>query len=480
MSKTQSFIASANIVHSNKYNYSKTIYIKNKSKVIIICPSHGEFEQLPNSHLMGQGCPECGKLKRAESRKLKHEDVIAKCVKTHGNKYDYSKIRYEKVTDKVDIICKKHGLFSQSLINHYGGQGCPKCGKESASQKQKLSSLEFVTMARKAHGDRYEYDTSSYTHYRSKVTVICKIHGPFLQSAENHYSSGAGCPSCAARLSTPENEIVKMIESENLIVIRSDRSLIKPLEIDIVIPEKKIAIEYNGLRWHSDEFGKDKDYHANKTKMCNDAGFRLVHIWENEWNENKELQIRFIKQILGLSDTKPVFARKCRIVTSLQKDLIAEFLTRNHIQGSCVYSESVCLYSGDELVSVSCFTKRGDKYELVRHCTSTTVIGSLGKSVKHFISTFKSEVFTFLDKCRYSGESYLKAGFTIDSELQPDYSYVNQSKRYHKFLFRRKHIMSKLPHVYSDDKTEKEMMKEAGYSRLWDCGKIKFTIKPKG
>jgi G:T-mismatch repair DNA endonuclease (very short patch repair protein) len=478
MNKTQSFILSANIVHSNKYDYSKTNYIKSKSKVTITCPLHGDFEQIPNAHLTGQGCPACGKLKKTESRKLKPDEVIAKCVETHGDRYDYSKIKYEKVADNVDIICKTHGLFSQSLINHYRGQGCPKCGKESAGQKQKLNNSEFMTMARKVHGDKYEYDLSSYTHYRSKVTVICKIHGPFLQSAENHYSAGAGCPSCAVRLSAPENEIASIIESEGLTVIRSDRSLIKPLEIDIVIPEKKIAIEYNGLKWHSEEFGKDKHYHSNKTKMCNDAGFRLVHIWENEWNENKDLQIRFIKQLLGLSDVKSVFARKCKIVTNPTKGIVAEFLNRNHIQGSCVYSESVCLYSGDELVSVSCFTRRGDNYELVRHCTSTSVIGSLGKSVKHFLRVTGKEVFTFLDKCRYSGDSYLKADFTVDSELAPDYSYVKQGNRYHKFLFRRKHIMSKLPHVYSDNKTEKEMMKEAGYSRLWDCGKIKFTIKP--
>ena len=128
MLKTEDFINKANIVHTMNMITAKTTYIKSKSKVIITCLKHGDFHQIPNAHLAGQGCRECGSIKRDKSKKTKHEDVIEKCVEQHGDRYDYSNVVFEKVTDKVIIVCNVHGIFRQCLINHYRGQGCPKCG----------------------------------------------------------------------------------------------------------------------------------------------------------------------------------------------------------------------------------------------------------------------------------------------------------------------------------------------------------------
>lgn len=475
MTKTEQFISKAQLVHGTKYNYEKTIYLKSKTKVVINCPEHGCFEQTPNSHLNGQGCPSCGELKKEASKKLKIDDVINRCVKTHGDRYDYSRVKYKKVTDKVDIICEKHGLFSQALINHYRGQGCPSCGKVSMGENQRLNGFEFVKRSRAIHGDKYEYDLSTYDNYRSKLKIICKKHGPFLQSAENHYSSGAGCPSCAVRLSKGENEIFDLITSLGFECVKTDRSIIKPLELDIVIPELKIAIEYNGLIWHSEKYGKDKWYHHNKTKACNDVGYRLIHIWEDDWNNNKDLQIGFLKHQMGVSNSKPIYARKCDF-SSPEKKVIESFLDKHHVQGSTVFSKAVCLSFQGELVSVTCFTRRVDKYEIVRHCNSKTVIGSLGKTVRNFSRYNKGEIYTFLDKSRFSGVSYEKAGFKLESEIPPDYSYLLNGRRYHKFNFRRKQIARKHPEVYSDELTEKEMMEKAGYHRLWDCGKKRYVF----
>lgn len=476
MSKTKHFITKANLVHNHKYKYSKTNYVKSKCKVVITCPKHGDFQQIPNAHLMGQGCFECGSIKRHKSKKTNHQDAIDKCVKQHGDKYDYSNVVFEKVTDKIVITCPEHGVFKQRLINHYRGQGCPKCGKSSMGEKQTMTFSDFVKKAQMVHGDRYEYSDIGYENYRSKVTITCDKHGPFLQSAENHYSSGAGCPSCAVRTSRGELEIKQLIECLGFKCITSDREIIKPLELDIVIPELKIAIEYNGLIWHSEYYGKDKLYHYNKTRMCNENGYRLIHIWEDEWNDSKELQVDFISHQLGLSNSKKVYSRKCN-VTNVDKDRVNDFLNKHHIQGSVVFSESICLTYKDELVSVSCFTRRGDSYELVRHCTSKIVVGSLGKATKEFTRRFKCEVYTFLDKSRFSGRSYERAGFILESEIPPDYSYVYGLRKHHKFNFRRDQIAKKLPDFYDDNLTEKEMMKNAGYHRLWDCGKKRYVFK---
>lgn len=474
MTKTELFITRSKNVHGDKYTYEKTEYVKSKSKVVITCPEHGDFKQIPNSHLNGSGCPSCGSGKKANSRRIKHDIAIQKCKDFHGDKYDYSLVNYSKVSDKVIIVCPEHGSFEQSLINHYRGRGCPRCGKLSMAEVQKLSKDDFLKKARFVHGDEYEYDLSTYENYRSKVRITCKKHGVFFQSAENHYSSGAGCPSCAVRNSKGERGIVDLIQSLGFKCQTSDRNLIKPLELDIVIPELKIAIEYNGLLWHSELYGRDKWYHHDKTKMCNEKGYRLIHIWEDEWKTNNDLQIRFLKHQLGVSDVNRLFARRCNF-TSHDKKTIKEFLNKNHIQGSTHFSESVCLEHEGELVSVTCFTRRGAGFEVVRHCNSKPVIGSLGKSVKHFVKQRNCQVYTFLDKSRFAGESYEKAGFKLESEIPPDYSYMLNNVRFHKFNYRRDQIRKKHPDVYSEDLTEREMMLKAGYTRIWDCGKKKYV-----
>lgn len=476
MTKTEAFITKARQVHGLKYLYEKTIYVKSKQKVLITCFEHGDFEQLPNSHLNGSGCPSCGKNKQDSIKKLSVQNVMRKCIETHGDTYDYSLVKFNKVSDKVSIVCKEHGVFQQSLINHYRGHGCPSCGKKSMGDTQKMSKDTFIKKSRKVHGNKYEYDLSMFKDYRSKIKILCKKHGWFTQSAENHYSSGAGCPSCAGRSSKGETEIFELLKSLGFDCHRSDRKTIKPLELDIVIPDLKIAIEYNGLIWHSESYGKDRWYHYNKTEQCERNGYRLIHIWENDWNNNKELQIEFLKHQLNVSEQEKVYARKCKF-EYFNNCIIKDFLRDNHIQGPVSFSKAVCLTYDGELVSVSCFTRRGDEYELVRHCTSKKVIGALGKSVKRFVNINKCEVYTFLDNSRFTGVSYEKAGFELESELPPDYSYTLNGRRYHKFNFRRDQIAKKHPEVYSEELTEKEMMLKAGYSRIWDCGKKKYVFR---
>lgn len=473
MTPTETFISKANSKHGNKYDYRKTLYLKSKSKVVITCPEHGDFQQIPNAHLSGQGCPHCGGKKRNDSKRLDITSVIEKCTATHGDKYDYSKVEFTKVVDNVTIGCPTHGWFSQILINHYRGQGCPKCGKGDMASAQKMSFQDFINRAREVHGDRYDYTEVKIDNYRSKVIIICKTHGRFKQSAENHYSSGAGCPKCSNRESKGEIEIAETIRRLGVECRTCDRTLIKPLELDIVVPSLKIAIEYNGLIWHSEKYGKDKWYHHDKSQRCAEKGYRLIHIWEDDWNRNKDLQIQFLRHQLGLSRYTPIYARGCDLV-EVSKNKVRDFLDMYHIQGSTVFSESVCFAYEGELVSVSCFTRRGDKYELVRHCTSKPVTGSLGKAMKQFRKTCDAEVYTFLDKSRFSGSSYEKAGFVRDGELKPDYMYFKGSRRYHKFNFRRNQIAKRHPEVYSENLSESEMMDMAGYSRIWDCGKIRF------
>ena len=195
----------------------------------------------------------------------------------------------------------------------------------------------------------------------------------------------------------------------------------------------------------------------------------MVHIWEDDWRDRKDIELAFIKQLVGKSNSDVVYARKCT-VNNIDYDTASEFLNQYHIQGSVRSSVSLGLYFGDELVGVTCFTRRGDTYELTRHATSTRVIGALGRTVKFF----GKDCYTFCDLSRYSGSSYLKAGFIKSDNLDSDYKYIVNGKREHKFLWRRGSIKNKRPDVYSENLSEREMMEKAEYPRIWDCGKVRY------
>lgn len=127
---TEDFLIKAKQVHGTRYDYSKSVYVNNKTQITITCKEHGDFEQVPHSHLSGCGCKTCGKLKSGKVRANTTENFIKKAVKTHGNKYEYSKTIYKNARTNIIVICKKHGVFLQKPTHHLLGIGCGRCGQE--------------------------------------------------------------------------------------------------------------------------------------------------------------------------------------------------------------------------------------------------------------------------------------------------------------------------------------------------------------
>ena len=192
---TEEFIKDARKKHGNKYDYSKVVYVNNRTKVCIICPEHGEFWQVPFSHLQGQGCPKCRNEATGERFRSSKEDFIKKAREKHGDKYDYSKVDYVGVLKKVCIICPKHGEFWQEANNHLRGQGCPKCNGDKIRERQILSKEGFIKKARLVHGNKYDYSKVNYANNATKLCIICPKHGEFWQTPNGHLS-GQGCPKC--------------------------------------------------------------------------------------------------------------------------------------------------------------------------------------------------------------------------------------------------------------------------------------------
>ena len=236
---TQDFIEKSNIIHSNKYDYSKSVYEKSNKKVCIICPEHGEFWQTPGNHLNGQGCPKCvGKNKNTQS-------FIEESNKIHSNKYDYSKVKYNGIFDKVCIICPEHGEFWQRPHEHLRGYGCKKCAYTRIQKITTECSENFEQKSMKIHGNKYDYSKVDYKNAITKVCIICPEHGEFWQTPNKHLQ-GQGCPKC--RESNLEEKIRVCLEKHNIMYQQEKRFKDYNRRFDFYLPKYNMVIECQGIQ----------------------------------------------------------------------------------------------------------------------------------------------------------------------------------------------------------------------------------------
>lgn len=205
---TETFVAEAIVQHKNKYTYSRTNYKNAKSKVTIICPIHGEFTQTPDSHLRGNGCPDCGEVLRRKSSTHTTELFIQKANIKHGDAYDYSQVNYKKSTEEVEIICSEHGSFwitpHRHLTKRENRGGCPKCGINLRIEPKRSNTDDFIEKSIQIHGFKYDYKKVNYHNAHDPVEIICNEHGSFYQAPTGHLR-GSGCPKCGD-LSTSEKQ----------------------------------------------------------------------------------------------------------------------------------------------------------------------------------------------------------------------------------------------------------------------------------
>lgn len=191
---SDSFSEKSRFIHGLKYDYSKVIYRSNRIQVEIICPTHGSFRQRPYKHLKGQGCPSCGK--SLHKPHLSQDEFMARAKSAHGNAYDYSKVVYRGSKTKVEIVCPIHGSFFSKPEWHWVvGNGCPSCGRTRISEFHAHTQDDFITLCKAKWGDRYDYSDVRYCSSKSKITIICSIHGSF-QARPDHHLKGVGCPAC--------------------------------------------------------------------------------------------------------------------------------------------------------------------------------------------------------------------------------------------------------------------------------------------
>lgn len=281
-------------------------------------------------------------------------------------------------------------------------------------------------------------------------------------------------------------DFIKSIYSEE--IIENSKKIIPPKELDIYIPQKNLAIEFNGVHWH-DENHIDKNYHLMKTKMCNENNIDLIHVFEDDWLYKKEIVKSMIASRLGIYQQK-IFARKCecRILDyKLYKELLQKFFDKNHLQGFAKCDIFVGLFYNDELIQCIGFNKKGwhdGNVELTRMVTkmNTQVIGGFSKLMNFVKKVYGfSKITSYVYRAWFNGKGYLASGFEIVKENPPSYSYVINGRRIHKSYFRKNKIKKMYERgeikFYNDDKSEHEIMLENNIYRIYDCGTIKVVYE---
>lgn len=276
--------------------------------------------------------------------------------------------------------------------------------------------------------------------------------------------------------SSYEKEISKFLTSMGVMNTVSDYSILSGKQLDVYCPERKLAIEFNGLYWHSEVF-KEKRYHLEKTEMCESQGIQLIHIWEDEWVEKQDVVKSLLKAKLGIK-TPVSYARQHKVVWGNISG-VREFLDAHHIQGSVSSTHHLSLIDkAGTIQAVMLFTKRKDGLELVRFA-SNECHGAFGKLLSHFRREFVGiPIYSFGDRCVVSRLSniYLSHGFIEEEVQKPDYKYHKPGTfmREHKFGFR-KDSFARLGYDI-EGKTESQLAAEAGLVRIWNCGLIKYAL----
>lgn len=366
---------------------------------------------------------------------------------------------------------------------------CPVCsGKKLLSGFNDLETL-YPEVAKEWHptlnGTQTPRDTHPFTNEK-KWFQCSRGHSWRTVPSERFRPDGAtGCPECAAArfVSKGEQEVADFVRSLGLSVRQSVRSVLpKPSslrfwEVDILVEEQKVAIEFNGLYYHSDRWpNRGSDYHFQKHLAAQEAGYLLIQIWEDDWKRRRPIVESMLRNKLDKGSGPVVYARKTEgeHVSAAEAKL---FLDQNHIQGYSHASKCFGLRDGQgELVAVLAVKMKQGEALIARYATSCQVPGGFTKLLKVVERSLQPERFvTFSDNCISDGGLYASNGFIRDTEIAPDYFYFYKGERHHKFTFRKARFREDPTFVFQDGATERELAEMNGLFRVWDAGKVRWV-----
>jgi hypothetical protein len=419
-----------------------------------------------------------------------YDKVKATKKKLHGTE------NYNNIGQIKQTCLKKYGVPNYRMTDEYKKQYRATClmkyGVPHASMGKKFKVEHNRTMFEKflLH-PKFVNFTPQFTveDYRgvsySDYTFECKRCGTVKSYSINN-GKFPSCPSCDKNnCSTFQNEIYEYIKSTigNGIDIKlNDRTILKPRELDIVIPSLKVAFECDGVLWHSDIFGhKNKTYHLQKTSGCISGGYRLIHIFDSEWRTRPDVVKSVIASVIG-KVAPSIYGRKC-VVKEISSRICTDFLNKNHLQGTDHSSIKLGLFDEqNNLVSVMTFLKsRFDtkvQYEMGRFCNkiNTHIAGGASKLFSYFLRNYHpTSIVSYNDRRYFDGEVYIKLGFNFVGNTSPNYFYIidNYQTIQNRLCWQKHKLKDKLAQ-FDSTLSEWENMKQNGYDRIWDCGNGKW------
>lgn len=501
MSKIAEFQIKKKETFISKYgvdNPNKSEIIKNKIKALNLEKYGVEYSL--QSELVKQKSRATNLEKYGFEQSAKNSDIKDKILKTRINKYGSVNLyKIKQFRDKAKRTCinkygVSHHLKSDIVKDKIKNTNIQRYGFENYSQSnnKQIQTFDrvynsFLTTRLKNRVipkfDRNEYIGTKGVKYKFECV---KCNSEFNSTIEN--GRVPSCPVCYPRLhgrSKLELDVVNYIRSKtDAIIEESNRSILSnKQELDIYIPSKNIAIEFNGLYWHSESNGKGKDYHITKTMECEANNVQLIHIFEDEWINKPEIVKSIISAKLGLITNK-IYARNCDIKKVNIVDAL-DYLDENHIQGK-VYGENYGLYHNNELVCMITVGKsrynNNYRYEILRFCNKLemVVIGGFGKLFKYIMNLNKyktKSIISYADMRYSNGNLYKKSGFNLIGKSSPSYYYLDDfTHRYSRLKFQ-KHKLQNILESYDKNLTEWQNMQINGYDRIWDCGNLVFEYK---
>ena len=402
-----------------------------------------------------------------------NEEIKEKIKRTNIEKYRVEHpLQNEEIKEKI----------KQTNIEKYGVEN-PSQNKEIREKKKHTYLNKFLPKVLELLKNSNLELLSEYNNNKELIKIQCKNCNSIFETQYDYIKQGHGrCPICFPKYkSNGEIELSEFIKSLNLEIIENDHKILNGKELDTYIPLKNIAIEFDGLYWHSEEQGKDKNYHLNKTELCLSKNIQLIHIFEDEWIFKNDIVKSRLKQLLNLNNNLPkIHARKCKI-RNIDPKTKNEFLDKYHIQGKDNSSIKLGAFYNDKLISLMTFSKgnisKGSKniegiYELSRFCSDYNyhIIGIASKLLSYFKKNYEWKgIYSYADRRWSLGNLYYQIGFKLNSITKPNYFYIKEQKRIHRFNLRKKYNEPK-------DIPEWILRSQEGYHRIYDCGHLKFKM----
>lgn len=369
----------------------------------------------------------------------------------------------------------------QTMISKYGV--CTNSQRPEVKEILKKPKVDYKVFQKL---DDVEWLTERYVHeYRSASDIAVEL-GVDYSTVLSYLRKKDFDIRQTAHYSVHELEIKTYIENLGFSVQMNTRQVIAPYEIDIYVPEKSLAIEMNGLYWHSFHPGhrtqENKLRHLKKTELAEQSGISLIHVTDYEWKHKTEIIKNLITTRLGVNQKIPARQCECRVISSADA---AQFLDEYHLQGSAPAHLHYGLFYNQKLVMVMTFGKsrfhKQRQTEMIRMCVlpGFTVVGGISKLAKKFFRDNQdvSSFITYCDRSKSSGNGYRAAGFDYLGDTGVGYFWTDGNRVISRYQAQKRNLRNLLGDRYRAEHSESMNMFSAGYRRYWDSGNLRFKCE---